>query len=242
MINLLSNAAKYTHPGGQITLTARREDGAVVIRVLDNGIGIPPEKLPSMFELFTQGDRSLARTQGGLGIGLTLVKRLAGLHGASVSAQSRGPGTGSEFTVSFPAVETPQPVSREPGAIAAGTAHPAARILVVDDNHDTAWALSKLLELRGHDVRTAHDGPSALAQAQKQTPDYVLLDIGLPGLDGYEVAAELSKNTDCRNTVIIAVSAYGQDADRRRSHEAGFDHHLVKPINHEELMTLLAES
>ena len=163
VVNLLTNAAKYTHAGGQISLTAGREGSAVVIRVLDNGIGIPPEKLPSMFELFTQGDRSLARTEGGLGIGLTLVKRLAELHGGSVTAKSRGADTGSEFTVSFPAAETAQPPGRKHRHIAAGTANNTARILVVDDNPDTAWALSRLLEVLGHDVRTAHDGPSALA-------------------------------------------------------------------------------
>ena len=242
VVNLLTNAAKYTHPGGQISLTAEREGSAVVIRVLDNGIGIPSEKLPSMFELFTQGDRSLARTEGGLGIGLTLVKRLAELHGASVTGKSRGPDTGSEFAVSFPAAETAQPPRRKHRDIVAGTANHAAHILVVDDNRDTAWALSKLLEVLGHDVRTAHDGPSALALARRQRPDYVLLDIGLPGLDGYKVAAELRKDLDCRDTVIIAVSGYGQEEDRRRSQVAGFDHHLVKPINHDELILLLAEN
>jgi len=195
-----------------------------------------------MFELFTQGDRSLARTDGGLGIGLTLVKRLAELHGASVTAKSRGPDTGSEFAVSFPAAETTQPPRRKHRDIVAGTANHTARILVVDDNRDTALALSKLLEVLGHDVRTAYDGPSALALARRQRPDYVLLDIGLPGLDGYKVAAELRKDLDCRDTVIIAVSGYGQEEDRRRSQEAGFDHHLVKPINHDELILLLAEA
>ena len=172
MVNLLTNAAKYTHPGGQISLTAEREGSAVVIRVLDNGIGIPPEKLPSMFELFTQGDRSLARTEGGLGIGLTLVKRLAELHGASVTGKSRGSDTGSEFAVSFPAAETAQPPRRKHRDIVAGTANHAAHIIVVDDNRDTAWALSKLLEVLGHDVRTAHDGPSALALAQAEAGLY----------------------------------------------------------------------
>src|SRR5208337_375725 len=195
-----------------------------------------------MFELFTQGDRSLARTEGGLGIGLTLVKRLAELHGASVTAKSRGPDTGSEFAVSFPAAETAQPPRRKHRHMSAGTAKHAANILVVDDNPDTASALSKLLEALGHDVRTAHDGPSALALARRQKPDYILLDIGLPDLDGYEVAAQLRKDPDCRDTVIIGVSGYGREEDRKRSHEAGFDHHLVKPINHDELILLLAET
>ncbi len=241
VVNLLTNAAKYTHPGGKISLTVQREGPAVVIRVIDNGIGIPPEKLPSMFELFVQGDRSLARTEGGLGIGLTLVKRLAELHGATVTATSRGPGTGSEFAVSFPAAESVQPPRLKRSSVGARTLHHAARILVVDDNPDTAWALAKLLKVVGHDVRTAHDGHSALALARTQPPDYVLLDIGLPGLDGYEVATELRKDRNCREAVIIAVSGYGRDEDRRRTDAAGFDHHLVKPIDHNELLSLLAK-
>ncbi len=242
LVNLLSNAAKYTSPGGRIVVSTVHDGSQVLIRVADNGIGIPPEKLPSMFELFTQGDRSLARTEGGLGIGLTLVKRLTEFHGGSVTARSDGKGLGSEFVVRFPSAAQSGPEEREPAALPPAWTNQPKHILVVDDQPDAAWALSKLLERLGHEVQVAHDGPEALTLANRQTPDCILLDIGLPGIDGYDVAWELRKKDDFKKTVIIAISGYGQEEDRRKSLAAGFDHHLVKPVDHEELLSLVGRA
>jgi len=240
IVNLLTNAAKYTENGGRIWLSANREGREVVIKVKDTGVGIPPEKIPQMFELFTQGDRTLARSEGGLGIGLTLVRSLAEMHGGTVTATSEGPGKGSEFIVRLPAAGAPPKAS----AISPGNSPQAgkqpSRILVVDDNVDTVRGLARLLKLLGHEVETAYDGPSALEVAPIFKPEYVLLDIGLPGMDGYQVASRLREEEVLQHTVIIAISGYGQDDDRRRTREAGFDHHLVKPVNHDSLMALLS--
>jgi PAS domain S-box-containing protein len=238
--NLLTNAAKYTEAGGRIWLSAERDGGDVVIRVRDTGIGIPPEKLPQMFELFVQDERALARSEGGLGIGLTLVKSLVEMQRGSISATSGGPGRGSEFTVRLPAVAG---AAAEPARPATATGHGvrASRILIVDDNADSARGLARLLKLLGHDVRTAHDGPGAVAVARDYRPDTVLLDIGLPGMDGYEVARQLRGDEACRDCTIVAVSGYGREDDRRRGREAGFDHHLVKPIDPDALLTLLGK-
>ena len=254
IVNLLANAAKYTEKGGEISLRAKVEDGQVVIRIKDNGVGIPPEKLPLMFELFTQGNRSLARSEGGLGIGLTIVRSLAELHGGSVTASSEGLGTGSEFVVRLPAMAAANGSSvvsaqfgktraaLKPSAVARPVAAAAVahRILVVDDNADSAHGTAKILSRQGHDVRIVYDGPSALAAAREHQPRYVLLDIGLPGMDGYEVATRLRQEEKLKDATLIAVSGYGQDSDRRRSREAGFDQHLVKPVDPEELLALLA--
>jgi CheY-like chemotaxis protein len=201
-------------------------------------MGIPPERLPEMFELFVQGDRSAARSEGGLGIGLTLVKSLVEMHSGKVSASSEGPGKGSVFTVWPPAAGGRKEPVTAPSVNGHGKTR--SRILVVDDNADSARGLARLLKLLGHEVRTAHDGREAIAVAQSYRPDIVLLDIGLPGMDGYDVARALRKDVVCRDMVIIAVSGYGQDEDRRRSQEAGFDFHLVKPIDHDALLTLLS--
>ncbi len=238
VVNLLGNAAKYMESGGHIWLTGERDGSDVAIRVRDTGIGIPPEKLPQMFELFVQGDRTLARSEGGLGIGLTLVKSLVEMHGGTITATSEGPGRGCEFVVRLLAVARPRAEPARPVAPASRVKQ-AARILIVDDNDDSARGLARLLRLLGHDIRTAHDGPEAVAIALQDPPDVVLLDIGLPGMDGYQVASELRKHEACRSALIIAVSGYGQDDDRRRSRESGFDHHLVKPIDHDALLTLL---
>jgi len=242
LVNLLANAAKYTESGGTIWFTAGHEGNDIVIKVRDTGIGIPPEKLPKMFELFAQGDRSLARSEGGLGIGLTLVRSLAEMHGGSVTATSEGPGKGSEFIVRLPAVaaraeEMPRLPAKTPQAIA----H-RARILVVDDNVDMVRGLVRLLELLGHDVQTAYDGPTAVEAARVHRPEFVLLDLGLPGMDGYQVATRLRQEQGSQDAVIIAVTGYGQEDDRCRSREAGFDHHLVKPIDHNVLVTLISQS
>jgi len=238
-VNLLTNAAKYTQNEGHIRLTARREGDAIAIAVKDDGVGIPPEKLPQMFEMFAQGDRSLARSEGGLGIGLTLVKTLTELHGGSITATSEGAGKGCEFVVRLPAITPPisKPDARKPARQPEGR---SSRILVIDDNIDTARGLGRLLRLLGHEVATSHDGPAALEAAREHRPEFVLLDIGLPGMDGYEVARRLRQDEGCKDAVLVAISGYGQDEDRRRSKQAGIDHHLVKPIDHDALVTLLA--
>ncbi|HEY0790737.1 MAG TPA: PAS domain-containing protein [Chthoniobacterales bacterium] len=240
LVNLLTNAAKYTESGGRIVLQARREGGEIVFSVRDNGVGIPAEKLPGMFELFAQGDRSLARSEGGLGIGLTLVRSLTEMHGGSVSAMSEGLGNGSEFIVRLPAAPAESTLYRSslssPAKATAALPSVPRRILVVDDNVDSAHGTARLLRRRGHEVQMAHDGPSALGMARAFLPEFVLLDIGLPGMDGYQVASRLRSEHGLDKVVIIAVTGYGQDEDQRRSRAAGFDHHLVKPIDHDALL------
>ncbi len=239
VVNLLTNAAKYSENGGHIELVARNDGTDVVIAVRDRGVGIPPEKLPLIFELFAQGDRSLARSEGGLGIGLTVVKKMVEMHGGNVTARSAGPGRGSEFTVRLPAASRP---TTPDVTLAGGSARESrkARILVVDDNVDTAQGMVRLLSLIGHEATSAYDGHEALAVARAFRPEFILLDIGLPGMDGYEVAARLRQDDDCKSAVIIAVSGYGQDEDRRRSIEVGFDHHFIKPLDHDALLSLIS--
>jgi CheY-like chemotaxis protein len=229
--NLLNNAAKYTEPGGRIVLTLARSADEAVVRVTDTGIGIRPESLASIFELFAQADRTLDRAQGGLGVGLTLVQRLVELHGGSVLATSAGAGQGAEFTVSLPLRATIQDPQAEPGARAHDTAAVGCRILVVDDNVDSAQTLATLLRMEGHQTEVAYDGPSALAQVQKMDPDVIFLDIGLPGMSGFQVARELRARPQPRGVALIAVTGYGQPADRQHALDAGFDHHLVKPVD-----------
>jgi len=240
LLNLLTNAAKYTPSGGDIWLTGHRLDGEVIISVRDNGMGISPKRLPEMFELFAQGERSIARSEGGLGIGLTIVRKLAEMHGGSVEAHSAGANQGSTFTVRLPQVSRPAR-SRGEAPAAVETKGDAIRVLVVDDNVDTARGLAKLLTRAGHEIIMAHDGPQALAQAREQTPQAIVLDIGLPGMDGFEVARKLRKDASSRDTLIIAVTGYGQDEDRQRAMDAGFDHHLVKPVDLKRLKMLLSE-
>ncbi len=239
VVNLLTNAAKFTPNGGQIRLSAERVENEVVIEICDNGIGIPTEKLPEMFQLFAQGERSIARSEGGLGLGLTIVQKLAEMHGGWVSASSAGLNQGSTFTIHLPiALNEP----REKLQLATSPAMPrgGSLILVVDDNEDTAKGMARLLKLLGNQVEIANDGPSAIEAARQFRPDYILLDIGLPGMDGYQVAATLREESCCRNSRIIAITGYGQSEDRRRSAAAGFDHHLVKPVDFDSLVTLIA--
>ncbi len=240
-VNLLTNAAKYTDHGGQITLQAARENGHVVVRVQDNGVGIPPDKLPQMFELFAQGNRSLARTEGGLGIGLTVVRSLTQMHGGSIQATSEGPGQGSEFVVRLPAAPAPEVPSEVAAVPAPATPveKPRVRVLVVDDNVDSARATAKILARNGYDVQVAYDGPEAVETAILHQPAFVFLDIGLPGMNGYEVATRLRQEPELKGAMLVAVSGYGEEGDRRRSREAGFDQHLVKPVDPIVLLALM---
>ena len=239
--NLLNNAAKYMQQGGSISLSADRDDEQVVIRVKDTGIGIPSEMLPRIFDMFMQVDRSLERSQGGLGIGLTLVQRLVESHGGSVEARSDGPGQGSEFIVRLPIADAKQVTPRkgtrsgEHGALSV-----KRRILIVDDNQDSAKSLAMLFRLMGNDVHTAFDGLEAVAAATTFQPDLMLLDIGLPKLNGYDVARRIREEHGNR-VMLIALTGWGQEDDRRRSREAGFDHHLTKPIEISALQALLAD-
>jgi PAS domain S-box-containing protein len=240
--NLLNNAAKYTERGGALQLHARVEGGEAEVRVRDSGFGIPPEVLPHVFDLFAQAERTLDRSQGGLGIGLTLVRSLVELHGGRVSAQSEGPGKGSEFVVRLPLLAgpvAPPEAADRPEAPAAQAGRPL-RVLVVDDNKDIADSLAFLVRLWGHDVRTSHDGQSALKAARTYRPRVVLLDIGLPGLTGYEVARELRADSGSDEVMLVAITGYGQEEDRRRSRQAGFDLHWVKPVDPAALQRLLA--
>jgi signal transduction histidine kinase/DNA-binding response OmpR family regulator len=239
--NLLNNAAKYTEPGGLIRLSAECRGREAVVRVRDTGIGIPPQLLPRVFELFMQAHQNLDRAQGGLGIGLTLVRTLVEMHGGRVEAHSAGPGNGSEFAVHLPLPEeVPEPVAE------ANPAGPPAlaplRVLVVDDNRDAAESLAMLLRLDGHEVRLAHDGPAALDAAGDFRPEVVLLDIGLPGMSGHDVARRLHGGHGGAPPLLVAMTGYGQEEDRRRSREAGFDHHLVKPVDPQVLRQLLART
>ncbi|HET9767089.1 MAG TPA: ATP-binding protein [Thermoanaerobaculia bacterium] len=240
VVNLLTNAAKYTADGGRISLSVEETGGECVLRVRDTGVGIAPALLPRIFDLFTQAERSLDRSQGGLGIGLAVVQRLVELHGGRVAAHS-SLGHGSEFVVHLPVVAPDAVAAAAPIAAAAAPSRPGLRLLVVDDNVDMAESLAMLLEAEGHAVRTAHGGPSALAAADEYGPEAVLLDIGLPDLDGFEVAKRIRQNPLHQGMVLIALTGYGQEADRQRSREAGFDHHLVKPVDLGEMHQILAK-
>jgi PAS domain S-box-containing protein len=239
--NLLNNAAKYTDEGGAISLTAEQSGHEVVIHVRDNGIGIPPELLPHVFEIFTQADQTLSRSRGGLGIGLTLVRSLVEMHNGRVAVRSDGPDRGSEFVVRLPvAAGAPDPPDGErPATEDHEPRLPRRRILVVDDNCNNATSLGVLLRDLGQDVDTAYDGLTALDLARRHRPDVVLLDIGLPGMDGYEVARRCRAEKDLARTMLVAMTGYGKDEDRRRSQEAGFNVHLVKPVNLEDVWMLL---
>ncbi len=242
LVNLLTNAAKYTQPGGRIGLAAAVEGEEVVVRVEDNGVGIPPEAIPRMFELFAQGDRSPARSEGGLGIGLTLVRSLVEMHGGSIAASSGGPGLGSEFVVRLPAARPSDPGEGDRTSAPPPAEVRALRVLVVDDHVESAQGMASLLEQLGHEVRMAHDGPEALEAARDLRPEVVLLDIGLPRMDGYQVAERLRIEDHTRGSIIIAVSGYGQESDRARSRSAGMDHHLIKPVDIDALLAILSRT
>ena len=239
--NLLDNAAKYTDPGGQIWLSAEREGDEAVIRVKDSGIGIAPDILPRIFDMFTQAGPSLERAQGGLGVGLSLVDRLVKLHGGSVSAYSGGLGTGSQFTIRLPALQALRPLAAEPRPAAQAAPEKHCRILVVDDNQDSAESLAMLLHILGHEVKTARDGESALATAPEFRPDVAILDIGLPKMNGYDLAKQMREQPWARNVVLVALTGWGQEQHGGRSAESGFNHHLTKPVEVEVLQRILAD-
>ncbi|HVS00985.1 MAG TPA: ATP-binding protein [Thermoanaerobaculia bacterium] len=238
--NLLNNAAKYTMPGGHIWLHAELEGDEAMVRVRDTGIGVPPDVLGRVFEPFVQSDGSLARSEGGLGIGLTLVRSLVEMHGGHVEAHSPGLGQGSEFRVRLPAraaIPSEWPGAEvEPAPLPAGR---GVRVLVVEDNVDAAESLAALLRLWHHDVHVVHDGLEAIEAARRQQPEVVLLDIGLPGLDGYQVARKLRDEVGLDHALLVAMTGYGQPEDRRRSREAGIQHHFVKPVEPDVLKNLL---
>jgi CheY-like chemotaxis protein len=238
--NLLTNAAKYTDQGGDVDLTATVARGDVMIEVRDTGIGIPAESLGSIFTMFSQVAGTSGRSDGGLGIGLALVKGLVDLHGGSIRADSDGPGRGSTFTVRLPLADAGavraaerSDAARRPGS--------ARRVLVVDDNRDAADSLGLLLQLAGHDVRVAHDGVAALAIARTFLPELALLDLGMPEMDGLQLAQALRAEPWSATLRLAALTGWGQDEDRRRTSAAGFDHHLTKPVDLDEIAALVAQ-
>jgi CheY-like chemotaxis protein/two-component sensor histidine kinase len=259
LANLLNNAAKYTDARGLIQLRGERDGGEVVIRVQDNGIGISREMLSKVFDLFAQADRTLERSSGGLGIGLALVRRLVEMHGGSVRAHSGGPGQGTEMMVRLPMSaedqmparpqETKRPAAAPTtgeaaaapttGAAAATMTTPSRRVLIVDDNKDAADSMALLVETAGHSARTAYDGHQALDLASAFAPDVLLLDLGVPGLNGFEIARRIRRQPWGKTVALIAVTGWGQEQDRRRTAEAGFDAHLIKPVGHADLLSAL---
>ena len=241
LCNLLSNATKYTPSGGAISLLARRGDAGIEITVRDNGIGIPEEMLNRVFEMFTQVERSLERAQGGLGIGLTLVKRLVEMHGGTIHARSAGPGRGSEFVVRLPECLPAGDLPAAPATRDDESRRPRPqRILIADDNRDAADSLAVMLKVFGHEVQTAYDGLQAVELAEAFRPALALLDIGMPRLNGYDAARRIRQGASGGDIVLIALTGWGQPEDKQRSRAAGFDHHLVKPVDPSTLERLLA--
>jgi PAS domain S-box-containing protein len=236
--NLLNNSGKYTRPGGTISLSAKRAGDEVVVTVKDNGAGIPQDKLDSIFDMFMQVDRTSDRSQGGLGIGLTLVKRLTEMHGGSIEARSDGEGKGSEFIVRLPVLSRSE--IAQPRLAAGSDSQPQRRVLIVDDNHDSAESLAMLFELTGNKTFMAHDGVEAVEAVERHRPEVVLLDIGLPRLDGHEVCRRVRQQPWGKDIVMIALTGWGQEDDRRKSEEAGFNGHLVKPVDYDKLLEMLA--
>ncbi|HEY6862554.1 MAG TPA: response regulator [Burkholderiales bacterium] len=246
--NVLTNAAKYTQEGGRITValeTLAGMPGEALIRVRDTGVGIAAEMLPNLFQLFRRADDSIARSEGGLGIGLALARGLVEMHGGRIEAFSDGPGKGSEFVIRLPrangAVETPEPQAR-PAVPKSERENRQLKVLVVDDSVDSAESMAIILEMSGHNVRKAHNGPDALRTAAEYRPDVVLMDIGMPGMSGHEVAQRMRETPAMRDVVLIAMTGYGRQVDREQSRAAGFDHHLVKPLDFDKLNEVLVAS
>ena len=243
--NIVANASKYTDEGGHIRLTAEVDGRMAEVSVQDDGVGIPAEMLPEIFSLFTQVDGSLGRSQGGLGIGLSLVKTLVEMHDGSVAVESAGLGLGSRFLVRLPLMDGKMAPALDEGGKRGDVSEPSReaksyRILVVDDNADTVRGMARFLKLSGHEVRVAPDGPSALTAASEFLPEVVLLDIGLPGMTGHDVARELRRDRRLANSTFIAVSGYGQEKDLSEARESGFDHHMIKPVDVDRLLELIS--
>jgi CheY-like chemotaxis protein/two-component sensor histidine kinase len=238
--NLLNNASKYTEKGGRIQLTVAVDGNEVVVSIRDTGIGISSKHLPHVFDMFAQAAPALERSQGGLGIGLALVKGMVALHGGSVSARSEGPGKGSEFTVRLPIARVAEACAPEPLPNARLLDRPSRRILVVDDNRDGALTLSAVLNLLGHTTCMAHDGVEAIETATAFLPEVVLLDIGLPKINGYDVARHIRAQPWGKDIALVAVTGWGQEDDKRRASDAGFDMHLTKPVEASTLAQLIA--
>jgi signal transduction histidine kinase/ActR/RegA family two-component response regulator len=241
LANLLNNAAKYTEDDGRIDITAEQMNGEAVLRVRDNGIGIAPELLSQVFDMFSQFENAKERSQGGLGIGLPLVRRLVEMHCGKIEAHSAGLGKGSEFVVRLPALAEPlaEPTPKPADDFSTQTANGSLRVLIVDDNMDSAESMAVLLRLDGHEVRLAHDGPAALKEARAFRPDVVFLDINLPEMDGYEVARRLRHEPALRGMTLAAMTGYGQEEDRCRTRDAGFHFHFVKPLDFNMLQDFL---
>jgi signal transduction histidine kinase/ActR/RegA family two-component response regulator len=238
LVHLLSNAAKFTRPGGRVGLEVRRDGDEAVLRVTDTGVGIEPEALPGIFDLFMRGDHFRGRLRDGLGVGLTLVRRIVRLHGGEVEAHSEGPDRGSEFVVRLPLRAEPAPAPAAPGGAQAPGPKPPS-ILVVDNSKEAAQSLALLVREWGYEVRLTYDPFSALEEARARPPAVVLLDIGMPGMDGYEAARRLRSQPESKDAVLVAVTGYGEEADRQRAREAGFDYHMTKPVDPEDLQALL---
>jgi len=229
LANVLGNAAKYTPSGGHIGVSLSQEHGDAVVRIRDDGIGIDPVKLDFVFELFSQLDRSYERTGGGLGIGLALARRLVNLHDGQIHAYSAGAGRGSEFTIRLPLEQVAVPLAED--TMASAAAGVSRRVLIADDNRDAAESLAMLIESMGHQTRVVHDGAEAVRAAESFRPELAILDIGMPRLNGYEAARHLSKAPWFDGTLLVALTGWGQESDRRRALQAGFDDHLVKPAS-----------
>jgi CheY-like chemotaxis protein len=239
--NILNNAAKFTRPGDQIWLTVTCEAGQAVISIRDTGIGIEPEVLPRIFQMFSQAD-GLKHTHGGLGIGLALAKQLVEMHGGQIEGRSQGRGFGSEFVIRLPLAERQLPVAAAVSPTPERLPRSARRVLIVDDNHDAANSLGTLLKMLGNEIQTANDGLTALELLQWFRPNVVLLDLGMPGMTGYDVARRARELSHCKDTVFVALTGWGQEEDRRKTREAGFNHHLLKPVNLGALEVLLSEA
>ena len=241
--NLLNNSAKYTDRGGRIRLAIERQGSDAVVSIADNGVGIPADMLARVFDMFAQIDGSLEKSQGGLGIGLNIVQRLVEMHGGSITVESGGPGRGSTFTVRLPvALSVTDTRSDDQSTDEKATPTPRRRILVVDDNRDGASSLVMLLEMMGHKTQTAHDGLEAVAMSETFKPDVILMDIGMPKLNGYEACRRIRAQPWAEGIVLVAMTGWGQEDDRQKSKDAGFNGHLVKPVEHVALMKLLANS
>jgi signal transduction histidine kinase/CheY-like chemotaxis protein len=238
--NLLTNAGKYTPRGGEVWLSAETRPNEVLISVRDTGFGIPPEMLERIFELFTQVERTIERSQGGLGVGLTLVRSIVTMHGGSVEARSEGVGRGSEFVIRLPHLAPPLPAAVAAAAPATTTTAPH-RILVAEDREESADGLRILLETMGHEVHVVHDGEAAVAAAERWQPDLVIMDLGMPRLNGFDAARQIRRQPWGQNLILVALTGWGQEEDQRRSREVGFDHHFTKPVDAAVLESLLSE-